>query len=142
MNEIAGVRIDHRLDEMKSCAAETAGLVGLILDGSNLLSSKYFHGGPHPQREFLAPAYGTLVPCKGRNSTGTKLGVLAEIVHSQIQNRPRNRQVRSLFVHEIIIKALRKNTTAMSLVRCNDPNAHFPPAQIERCLFHATGKSS
>ena len=52
MNEIAGVRIDDRLDEMKSCAAKTAGLVGLILDSSNLLSSKYFHGGPTPHANF------------------------------------------------------------------------------------------
>ena len=54
MDEIAGVRIDHRPDEMKSCAAETAKPVGLVLDNSDLLGSKYFHGGPHPPREFPA----------------------------------------------------------------------------------------
>jgi hypothetical protein len=52
MNEIAGVRIDHRPDEMKSSVAETATLVRLILDSSHLLSSKYIHGAPQPQANF------------------------------------------------------------------------------------------
>jgi hypothetical protein len=40
MNDIAGVRIEHHPDEMKSGIAETAGLAGLVLDSSNHLSSK------------------------------------------------------------------------------------------------------
>jgi hypothetical protein len=52
MKEIAGVGVDHRPAELQSIAAETADLVGLILDSRNLLGSKYVHGGPTPKRIF------------------------------------------------------------------------------------------
>jgi hypothetical protein len=51
MNDGPSVRIHHHSDEREFFTAEAAGLAGSVLDGSNLLSPKYLHGGPEaPKR--------------------------------------------------------------------------------------------